>query len=169
MRSGRHRARLQENAAPREPAAGSDTIRRFEERVIPCANRDAASSEAARQQRLETDDAVWIYVQLDGGWVAKRTPRDILSVPRAGRGHLDAGQPFERRTIACTSRGNAKAVARQEQANEKADAYWVHLKVNGQWVARRMRRRSRSELAANLLWGNFFSPGAYQDNYYSDE
>lgn len=60
------------------PAAGPAG---FDWRVIPCADREAAAAEAARQQSADTEDVEWIYLQLDDKWIAKRTPRDILGAP----------------------------------------------------------------------------------------
>ena len=62
--------------------------------------------------------------------------------------------------IACSSRSEAKARARQEQTRDTSDAYWVHLKLSsGRWVARRMKRKSRWEFAADLFFGNLISSG----------
>jgi hypothetical protein len=62
-------------------APQEDTASAFEDRVIPCAGRDAAEAEAKRQQALEAGDAVWIYVRIDDVWSAKRTPAE-LAIPK---------------------------------------------------------------------------------------
>ncbi|MGA2471469.1 MAG: hypothetical protein ABSG64_12370 [Solirubrobacteraceae bacterium] len=49
----------------------------FETRVVLCVSREAAEAEAQRQQALDTDDATWIYLHVDGQWAAKRTPTDL--------------------------------------------------------------------------------------------
>jgi hypothetical protein len=45
---------------------------------IICENREAAQSEAQRQQERDNADAEWIYLRNGSGeWVARRTPRDL--------------------------------------------------------------------------------------------
>jgi len=48
----------------------------FDWAVVPCASREEAEREAERQQQIERGNAVWIYVRVNGEWVAKRTPAD---------------------------------------------------------------------------------------------
>jgi hypothetical protein len=49
--------------------------------VIHCDTREAAEAEAKLQQSADTADAEWIYLQVDGRWVAKRTPTDFALWP----------------------------------------------------------------------------------------
>jgi hypothetical protein len=43
---------------------------------ITCESREAAQSEAERQQERDSADAEWIYLRNPSGeWVARRTPR----------------------------------------------------------------------------------------------
>lgn len=53
----------------------------FQERVIVCSDRGSAEQEADRQQQLEAEDAVWIYLRQENEWVAKRTPRVLPDEP----------------------------------------------------------------------------------------
>ncbi len=40
--------------------------------IIPCVDETAARAEAARQQLEEVHGADWIYLRIEGQWVAKR-------------------------------------------------------------------------------------------------
>jgi hypothetical protein len=62
---------------------GQTGLPTIEERIIPCATRDDAEREAARQQQLEVEAADWIYLQPHGQWIAKRVPRDVPPEPAA--------------------------------------------------------------------------------------
>jgi hypothetical protein len=49
----------------------------FEEIVVPCIGREEAQAEAERRQAEDSAEATWIYLRVDGQWVAKRTPTDM--------------------------------------------------------------------------------------------
>ncbi len=42
------------------------------EELVPCADEGSAREEAARQQAAETGGAEWLYLRVDGQWVARR-------------------------------------------------------------------------------------------------
>ena len=50
----------------------------FDWQVVPCNTREAAEAEAKKQQAMEREEALWIYLRIKGQWSAKRTPPDIL-------------------------------------------------------------------------------------------
>jgi hypothetical protein len=54
-------------------------------REVICANRDTAEAEANRQQASETADATWIYSQVNGQWIARRTSNDSPSRRKSRR------------------------------------------------------------------------------------
>jgi hypothetical protein len=56
--------------------------------VIPCTSREAAEAKARRRQATESSDVAWIYLQVDGVWVAKRTPTDTTLFPPEPRERL---------------------------------------------------------------------------------
>jgi hypothetical protein len=92
----RLRKRSPDDGDGKEPTAPTgEATSRFQEQVIACATREEAEREAARQQALDTDDAIWIYVCIDGQWTAKRTPRDIAAVERKGRWEVAADVVFD--------------------------------------------------------------------------
>jgi hypothetical protein len=68
---------------PNGPQDGKSADERppFDWTVIPCASREAAEVEAKLQQAVDSADAEWIYVEVDGVWVAKRTPTDLALYP----------------------------------------------------------------------------------------
>ena len=41
---------------------------------VPCESREAAEAEAKRLQAADVRDAMWIYLQPHGQWVARRIP-----------------------------------------------------------------------------------------------
>jgi hypothetical protein len=57
--------------------------------VVPCASREAARAEAERRQAVDTSEATWIYLRINGQWVAKRTPTDVESEEWKPRGRAD--------------------------------------------------------------------------------
>jgi hypothetical protein len=53
----------------------------FEWTVVVCSSREAAEAEATLRQATESPLAEWIFLQVDGEWVAKRTPADPALYP----------------------------------------------------------------------------------------
>jgi hypothetical protein len=47
---------------------------------------------------------------------------------------------FEWREIPCASESAARQEAERQQAQDSADAEWIYLRHNGEWVARRTPR-----------------------------
>jgi hypothetical protein len=41
---------------------------------VPCESREVAEAEARRLQAADSPDALWIYLQPHGRWVARRIP-----------------------------------------------------------------------------------------------
>jgi hypothetical protein len=74
-RQQRHEAQQREALRQFEDASPFDWL------FIPCTSREAAQAEARLQQAADTDDAEWIYEQVNGHWVAKRTPTDPALLP----------------------------------------------------------------------------------------
>jgi len=48
----------------------------FDWTVVPCTGPEGAEAEAQRRQQGEQSDAVWIFLQVDKQWIARRTPAD---------------------------------------------------------------------------------------------
>jgi hypothetical protein len=55
----------------------------FDSRVIACTSREEAQQEARRQQSQDGDAATWIYLEMNGQWIAKRTPTTLPTERRS--------------------------------------------------------------------------------------
>jgi hypothetical protein len=86
--------RRRETHRAKKQAQRRAEVRRFEDEssfdwiLIPCAGREAAEAKARRRQATESSDVAWIFLQVDGVWVAKRTPTDPTLYPPEPRERL---------------------------------------------------------------------------------
>ena len=56
----------------------------FAGRELVCVDEASAREEAERQQRYEREDFVWVCLEVDGRWVARRIPR-VRATAGSGR------------------------------------------------------------------------------------